>query len=66
MEKPKNNRKNPKNLLGSAGGKVIIMIEPSTTIKGSKYITIPKKMMEKKGFTRVLEGLNYNDKKFKP
>ena len=42
------------------------MIEPSTTIKGSKYITIPKKMMEKKGFTRVLEGLNYNDKKFKP
>ena len=65
-EKPKSNRKNPKNLLGGTRGKAIIMIEPSTTIKENKYTTMPKEMMERKGFTRAWEGLNYKYKNFKP
>ena len=65
-EKSKNNRKNPKNLLGGTRGKAVIMIEPSKKVNGSKYTTIPKEIMARKGFTRAWEGLNYNYKKFKP
>ena len=65
-EKSKNNRKNPKNLLGGTRGKAVIMIEPSKKVNGSKYTTIPKEIMARKGFTRAWEGLNYDYKKFKP
>ena len=65
-EKPRNNRRNPKNLLGGARGKAVIMTEPSTTVHGSKYTTMPKEIMARKGFTRAWEGLDYEYKKFKP
>ena len=42
------------------------MIDPSTKEYGSKYTTIPKDVMERKGFTRAWEGLDYEYKKFKP
>ena len=65
-EKPRNNIKNKKNLLGGSRGKAIIMIEPSATVYGNKYTTMPKEIMARKGFTKEWDGINYNYKKFKP
>lgn len=64
--KPKNHKKGQKNILGGPRGKAIIMIDPSTKEYGSKYTKIPKDVMERKGFTRAWEGLDYEYKKFKP
>ena len=65
-EKPKNHKKGQKNILGGPRGKAIVMIDPKTKEYGSKYTMIPKDVMERKGFTRAWEGLDYEYKKFKP
>ena len=65
-EKQKNHKIGQKNILGGPRGKAIVMIDPSTKEYGSKYTTIPKDVMERKGFTRAWEGLDYEYKKFKP
>ena len=65
-EKPKNNRKGQKNILGGARGKAIILIDPSTRQYGSRYTVVPKEVMARRGFTKAWEGINYEYKKFKP